>query len=243
MSNKYTSLPTIDVVISRFNEDLEWIYASPYNEFFNQHNVKVIVYNKGNNSEFSTFSGWHVVGLPNIGMCDHTYLYHITDNYDRLAEITIFLPGSLELPDKAIKSARLIQEICEMNSAVFIHNHCDEDGIRNNLYHFQLDSWTTRSNLKHELCVPTALEPAEIRPFGAWFDTRFGTMIEPRLTYLGIFSVDRRDIIQHSFERYNAFLSEIPHHTVNSEVVHYIERSWCAIFHPVTHTKFVTGCW
>ena len=36
----------IDIVISRYNEDLKWTLEEPFNEF------QYIVYNKGDNEEF-----------------------------------------------------------------------------------------------------------------------------------------------------------------------------------------------
>jgi hypothetical protein len=66
-----------EIVISRFKEDLSWTR--------NLHDLdyKVTVYNK--------FEGQNL--LQNVGKESHTYLTHIVNNYDNLADITVFLQG------------------------------------------------------------------------------------------------------------------------------------------------------
>jgi hypothetical protein len=38
--------------------------------------------------------------LPNVGNEGHTYLWHITEHWDTLADLTIFLPDTVEYGDK-----------------------------------------------------------------------------------------------------------------------------------------------
>jgi hypothetical protein len=72
----------MDIVVARYNEDLEWI--KPLQE---KHNV--IVYNKGKEIE-----SIESIILPNVGREAYTYLYHILYNYHKLAEYTCFLQGN-----------------------------------------------------------------------------------------------------------------------------------------------------
>ena len=67
------------VVVARYNEDVEWTKKFP----------NVIVYNKGNKLDNS----YNEVFLNNVGREGHTYYKYICDNYDNLAEYTIFLQG------------------------------------------------------------------------------------------------------------------------------------------------------
>ena len=64
-------------IIARYNENISWT-----NQFDNK-----IIYNKGNTLENS-------IQLPNVGREAHTYLYHIINNYNNLAEFTCFLQGN-----------------------------------------------------------------------------------------------------------------------------------------------------
>ena len=70
----------ICIVVARYNEDLEWT-----KNFSN-----VIVYNKGNPLS-DDFNEKH---LNNVGREGHTYYKHIYDNYDNLADYTIFLQAN-----------------------------------------------------------------------------------------------------------------------------------------------------
>ena len=38
--------------------------------------------------------------LPNVGNEGHTYLWHITQNWDTLADLNVFLPDTVEYGDK-----------------------------------------------------------------------------------------------------------------------------------------------
>jgi len=68
------------IVVARYNEDLEWT-----KNFLN-----IIVYNKGN----SLTDDFNQILLNNVGREGHTYYKHIYDNYDNLADYTIFLQGN-----------------------------------------------------------------------------------------------------------------------------------------------------
>lgn len=71
----------IEIIIARYKEDLSWLKKI-------NKNIKVTVYNKGPGDINIPF-----IKLPNIGRESHTYLYHIINNYNNLADITIFAQG------------------------------------------------------------------------------------------------------------------------------------------------------
>lgn len=68
------------IVVARYNEDLEWT-----KQFLNK-----IIYNKGT----SLTDDFNEILLNNVGREGHTYYTYIYDNYDNLAEYTIFLQGN-----------------------------------------------------------------------------------------------------------------------------------------------------
>jgi len=68
------------IVVARYNENIEWT-----KQFLN-----VIIYNKGLPLENS----YKQIFVNNVGRESHTYYKHIFDNYDNLAEYTIFLQGN-----------------------------------------------------------------------------------------------------------------------------------------------------
>jgi hypothetical protein len=73
-------VPTIEVVVARYSEKLDWIDHIPHT---------VTVYNKGND-DIDKFPRT----LPNVGREGHTYYVHICNNYDHLADYTVFLQGN-----------------------------------------------------------------------------------------------------------------------------------------------------
>lgn len=68
------------IVIARYNEDLEWT------KFLKS---ETVIYNKGSNVD----TKHKTIKLPNIGMGGATFWYHIIENYDNLADITLFTQG------------------------------------------------------------------------------------------------------------------------------------------------------
>ncbi len=66
----------LQLVVAHYREDLSWL------EDFSV--LPVTVYSKG---------GTGPNELPNVGREAHTYLHHIIENYDSLADVTVFLQG------------------------------------------------------------------------------------------------------------------------------------------------------
>jgi len=218
-----------EIVISRFNEDLKWLKEAP----FNRH--KIICYNKSDNENFYKPEGMTVHKLPNLGRETHTYLYHIMKNYDNLPDTTIFLPGSADYETK-IENCRdtvLLAEKYQRN--VFIGNY--NENVRNHIYRFMVDRWDVRHPLNNVQNKESVLIPAIIRPYGKWYDHHFKDIVMKYVNWCGIFAITRETIRQHPIEHYKPFFDEL---SVGKdlEAVHYIERSWNAIFHPMKKTIY-----
>jgi len=225
----------VKIVVSRYNENLNWIDEYPFNKF------KYIVYNKGINNEFNKNNVQRIINLPNVGTCDHTYLYHVIENYNDLSEIIVFLPGSIDIEYKKIKAKNVLLDIIKYQKAVF-RGIC-VDNIKDVFYDFHLEKW--RITHKDNLLINNndQLQLSFIRPFGVWFehyfkyDSHYNT---PNwLTFWGIFSISRYDILQHSIERYATFLNNLSCGK-QPEEAHYTERSWGVIFGPLKHTQTIS---
>jgi hypothetical protein len=219
----------VEIVISRYNEDLSWLDEYPFNEF------EYIVYNKGDNDNFLKTNVKKIINLENIGKCDHTYLYHIIQNYENLSNILVFLPGSLNMEYKKDKSVKMLNYIinCNFKKAFFLGEY--HKNIKDTFKNFTLDEWKTsyeQNLIKNSEC---SLQLCKIRPYGLWYKYFFGNTIAHWYTYWGIFSIDKRDIIQHPLFRYQVLIETVNKHS-NPEAGHYIERSWAAIFFPLIYT-------
>ena len=221
----------IELVISRYNEDLEWLKEDPFNKY------PVICYNKGSNNDYYQPTNMKIINLENIGRIDHTILYHIITNYDSLASISIFLPGSLNMENKKQKAIRNINEVETHKDSVFI-GYYHKDGVRNELYNFKLDEWKASDSKNASINAETTLEPAKERPFGKWYDSHFKDIYIHMVSYLGIFAVSKKHILQHSKSYYENLVTELSNSS-NPEVGHYFERSWCAVFHPLEGAKMI----
>jgi len=183
LNNKITK--NIEIVISRYNENLEWLKYKPYNKF------SVIIYNKGTNNNFYKPPLLKkIINLPNVGVCDHTYLYHIINNYNNLAEITIFLPGSCMNFIKKIITTNVINKTIENNNTVIYSNYV-KNGIINYLYDFKLDNWNTSNSENKKLNNDSILRKCDITPFGNWYKKNFNNLNINYITYFGIFSISK----------------------------------------------------
>jgi len=74
----------VEVVVSHFNEDVNWLA-----DYATKHRIKV--YTKGDGQlHKKVHPEVKVESLPNVGRESHTYLRHIVDNYEKLADWTVF---------------------------------------------------------------------------------------------------------------------------------------------------------
>lgn len=247
--------PTVDMVVARYKENLEWMFDDEINRFLDEWVDQIFIYNKSENLDFvgnlvyecaetKEFSRMprirSILPLPNVGGCDHTYLQHIVDNYENLADITVFLPGSLQLNYKKDKAIELFRAIELYDCAVFSYRDTKDEGILEAFYNFELSQHQSADPVNVDEESDDVLVPAAIRPFGKWYDAHFGDKRVQSVTYMGIFSVDKRDILQHPRSYYKDLLADFPD-AVNTEVAHYFERAWGAVFHPMNHTKLYLG--
>jgi hypothetical protein len=222
-------MENISIIISRYNENLNWLLEYPFNQF------KYIVYNKGINDNFEKTNVIQIIKLPNVGKCDHTYLYHIVENYVNLPNIVVFFPGSINNQDKKQKATRILNKIIEnkYKNAFFIGEY--HNNIKETFKDFKLDDWVTTNTQNVSINPESKLQLCRIRPYGRWFQYFFGYIQPHWNTYWGIFSIDKRDIIQHPVSRYQQLMETVNKH-YNPEAGDYLERSWCAVFYPLIFT-------
>jgi hypothetical protein len=218
----------IEIVVARYNEDLSWLHREPFNQYPN------IIYNKGKTS-IDKFPKTHeVIELENTGREYASYLHHIISNYNNLANITVFLPGSTDNWGKEPKARRLLAEVEKHQDSVFIGVHYDNIG--KDLFYFHLDDYSG-TDIRND--VNQKMTPANIRPFGIWYLDRFQKLITQKLCHQGIVSISRRDVLRQPISYYQSFLDELSVCS-NPEVGHYIERSWQAIFYRAANPLSLT---
>ena len=211
-SNKKT------LVVARYKEDLKWLSEHPFSTI-----QDVVIYNKGDDNNFYKPKNSKIVKLPNIGRCDHTYLYHIINNYDTLSDNTIFLVGCVDLD---MKKNRAI-EVVNNSDKTYISCFKIDKTVTEDQGDFILDEWTSthpKNRYKGE-----KLYPAAVRPFGTWFKQNIRDSSRHKcLAYGSMLAVSKTDIHSRDVSFYKNLIGQF--RTSNDEVGHYIERSWLDIF-------------
>ena len=201
------------LVISRFNENLNWLKKWK-SEF------EIIVYNKGKKIDTDDFN---CIDIPNYGRESHTYLYHIVKNYDKLYDNTIFLQGNIS--DIGINVHKnLMQYIVDI----------ENDGFSaSNIGFFDETIWNDIDFLgnpkyKHEV-ENGFLKLSKIK-FKDYVNAHLGKV--PKYTpvsWCGCFGVRKDFILSRPKKFYEDLLKSIPeYHT--PEESHFLERMWAYIF-------------
>jgi hypothetical protein len=228
----------VDLVVSRYEEGLEWLWRLELGWF-----RKVWVYNKGQ-SLVRLPTGlpegfFTVVNLPNVGRCDHTYLWHIIANYEvGLADVTMFVPGSCDMDYKwDVATKTMHRALVTRDSAFYVQRIKD---VRGQLADFKLDTWQSSSKVNLRANPEDKLHPSPERPFGVWWDKNFGRhVVVNGVAHYGIFAVSARHIHQRPLESYRKLIKYLDGHS-NPEAGHYFERAWLAVFHPVPERRLYT---
>ena len=209
-------LPPVDLdyefVIAHYNENLDWL--EPYANHCH-------IYHKGDvvQPNFS-YSQWEK--LPNVGREAHTYLYHIIQNYNRLAEVTIFLQaGSTEHPN--CFSDNLMKFVSDAHERGLGRSNSLSQASWGKIQHIEkwLDEYKTGR-----------MRPAKHKTLLDFYrNTVTSAAYPPTLKFIpaACFSVVRDRIHRYPIETYKKMLNTLDDH-VNPEEGHYMERLWLLLF-------------
>ncbi len=212
------------IVLARYKEDIGYIKGDEFKDY------EIWVYNKGEEIKDEEIKRrCRIKELPNVGKCDHTYLYYIISEYDNLPEITVFLPASFYyLNDKKGRVEEMMKELKKNEGKSVLPGFKMNSSIKDSLYSFVLDEWKTTYKENQDKNEYRLLK-SPIRPFGKWYEKHFNNNSCNFVMYGGIFAVSRDDIKKNSKSKYVELINYIDNH-VNPEVGHYIERIWGVLF-------------
>jgi hypothetical protein len=215
----------IDIVISRYNEKLDWLQNEPFNQ------IPIIIYNKGVNDDYYKPEKLkNDIKLENIGRTSHTIFYHIINNYDNLANVTIFLHGSSDNWNKYENAVKLTENVKKHNKSVFVASKYDD--IKTDMYDFTLDNYSSTDNSNFKVNPENELILSDIRPFGKWYESLFGDIKTNYVSYTDMIAVSKEHIRQHPIEYYENLINQTNTGS-NTETGHYFERAWEAVFYPM----------
>lgn len=229
----------IDLVISRYNETLDWL-TDYKNKKFN----RIFIYNKGDTEvtcPIKPTSGDVVYKkLPNVGRCDHTYIYHIIEHYSDLGDVTIFTKASTVCHGRNNEMKqfnKIIEKVYETGNSAFVGDKFPTD-IGSLIGNFTMSYYVAQCRVNVNSKTNPRLFLAEPRPFSAWYKKHFPEIKnENRICYRGIFSVSKEHIHHRKKEDYKPFLKELEVDS-NPEAGHFVERSWFSIFYKIPDECF-----
>lgn len=219
----------IEIVISRYNESLDWLKDSIFSEF------PLIIYNKGeNNTYFKPNNLKYEENIENVGVSVHTFFYYIIQNYNNLPDIIIFLPGSCMDPHKKNMTLKTIELVKKSQDTVFIQDKKLIDTLGIVDYNYTADYYTVDNIENREKNSDNNLIPCKIRPYGKWYESIFKESVNNQkyVVYKGIFAVSKNHILQKDKTYYENLIQYVDKNK-NEESAHYFERAFVTVFQPI----------
>lgn len=219
-----TREPDLDfeIVVAHYNEDLTWL---------KQHSGECCVYTKGpeKNTPDPTFT---FTRLPNIGREGHTFLYHIVNFYDTLADVTLFVQGRIDdhVDLTVAEMKKRAQNTPPGQVTTFPFRELEQFDHWTGIPWDQYPCWKRWSTMDTAKMKETPLEL-----FQNYIAESHRAPEAVGFAPGAIFAVRKETIRQHSKEYYQRllekmFLGEMAH--VNPETGHYMERFWLAMLNP-----------
>ena len=211
--------PSISVIVSHYKEDLKWV-----DDYFPEH-FKIYVYTKSNDKPNLDRPFEHKY-LKNVGRNDHSYLYHIINNYNSLSDINIFITGS---------SNSLSHKLKCLNS-VMKNLHTKDLQPTWNLDGKYVKGMRTFSIKGESWCASDRRNRSDCRVIGSEF-INLGDFMDKviqlgdihKLIWWGVFSVKKNRILNHDKSFYEKIIKHLEYGD-NIETSHFMERLWAMIF-------------
>ena len=209
------------IIISRFNEDINWL--KQLKDF-----KKIIIYNKG--KTLRNYDNFQIINLDNVGRESHTWIYHIVKNYNNLDDISIFLQGRIDdlgcmafqdPNDYIVNINRFGYSASRYGLLGPLHWGWNV-GIETNIKY--LDAWSSKDISRSKI------------GFRAFSKNLFPNIpFFTATSYGGCFAVKKDLILQYELDFYKNLL-KILSKNKNPIEGHYMERLWCYMF---TKNKFL----
>lgn len=220
----------VQLVVARYAEDLSWLHHMPFSD--------ILVYDKAEDPLDGTHGNApahaRVETLPNVGRCDHTYLYHILHKWDELADVTIFVSGSCAVsPVKWNKLSWVVSHVSRTADSAFPVDVVTALPVHESMGNFKLDKYQATAMANSSANPERALQLCRDRPLSKFYAANFPDMPPVHgVCFKGVFAVSRRHIQQTPKSTYARLLSYVDSHS-NPEAGHFLERCWLAVFYPV----------
>lgn len=227
MDNNFTK----QVVVARYDEAIyKWLIL------LGKHPTNITVYNKSDVPILNVVRDYvdEIIDLPNVGRESHTYLQHIVNNYDTLADITVFLQGDPTVHGFKLNMCKYFDIPGSGKFSRFQHasvgvtkSFCDftdnPDGMYKKIGKF-------RKYLK-------TLDRADYTMAHWWrtyISENLPDMDQFRVSWGGCFSVTKDYILTYPKSYYEDLLGTVAW-SVDPEQGHFMERAWSYIYRNTTN--------
>ena len=218
---------TVECVITRYNEHIDWI------DYINNNVTNFVVYNKGTNDALfknlkieNVSNKLTINKLPNIGRIDHTIAYHILTNWDNLADITVFLPASIMMCQRKGSYLNAIRKkiptvSSKMNGFFSPKFHKINDSYNYSIDNYQAEGKCNRNN--------NPFIKSEFKDFKTWKEALIDNRPIKYLAMRGMFIVCKENIKMVDQTVYQNLLTSLSVGD-NIENGHFAERIWAHLF-------------
>lgn len=210
---------TTEIVIARYNEDVQWANMGEECTIYVKGEMYMIL-PPGRNPPILP----QIIPLPNVGREAHTFLWHIVQRWDTLADWTVFLQGK---PFDHFPAGTTLAGMLEPKADVVVPRLWSgkEWDAHGRLRHW--GPWLEKYQRGEMGHSPLAMRE--------WFQTHMAFDIDAlgTLTYTpgANFAVKRQVIRSRTREWYQRLLDTVSHH-VDPEEAYYMERAWLYCFMP-----------
>lgn len=222
--------PTINKLLSSFNEEIRTytkkdteIVVAKYNEnveWFNTYEHLTTIYNK------SGYDIPNMISIKNVGRESNTYLHHIIENWDNLADNTLFTQGNFSHDHKPYPiEVYLIKKNIPFFAHLYKRGVFFRDGNGKHLNHaFKwLDEYNS-GHMKHAM-----ITFHEFWNIFSEYKMNYNKLI---WSHGAIFSVNKQLIINKP-KGFYIYLNNLINTHCNPEEGHYFERCWYYIFNTI----------
>ena len=210
----------LELVIARYNENLDWL------DYLSKQSV---IYNKGEKI-YNEEKYKKIINLPNVGRESHTYLYHIINNYNNLAEQTLFCQGNIDNSIPYIMG--LNRSLTPLNYIDSLYNEAEIMGYSLNQYagNLYLDENGQFKNFKITSFGTQTIKDSN-HTLGTWYKNVFTEPCPERIPWYmkATFCISRNKILTRKKSFYQDLIKYLYDHP-NPEVGHFFERTWVKIF-------------
>ena len=239
MGKKISVKPkSYSLIVARYKENVDWLidykminYLRGVDKYYKCHSpINLYLYLKSdeplnfNEDKLQEiYDNVYIEKIKNVGMCNQSYLYHIVKNYDRLEDITFFIPGSVTNKIKLPLFEGLMENGYKYK--YYFTNIHKEDF----LYDFKISNYIVTEE-KNQDSENRRLELSSIRPFGKWYEHYIKRDLNTLETnHKDTFSL-HADIIRKLPLKFYKDMNTLSSKYVNSEDCHYVERMWYPLF-------------